>query len=98
MFVLGDAPVCLIRRRDEDRILMLRGKITRQRNLDDVPLKSGKPAQECFDSVSLVPFCQARERGFPVRDGGEPIVTLAIEEQSYVSVPEVIEDWPKLAL
>ena len=98
MLVIGDAPFCLIRRRDEDRILVLRGNVTRLRNLDDVPLRSGKPAQECFDSVSLVPFCQARERGFPVRDGGEPIVTLQIEEQSYVSVQEVIDGWPKLAL
>jgi 2-amino-4-deoxychorismate synthase len=98
MLVIGDAPFCLIRRRDEDRILVLRGDVARVRNLDDVPLRAGKPAQECFDSVSLVPFCQARERGFPVRDGGEPIVTLNISEQSYVSVQEVIEEWPKLAL
>jgi 2-amino-4-deoxychorismate synthase len=98
MLALGDAPVCLIRRRDEDRILVLRGNVTRLRNLDDIPLGSGKPAQECFDSVSLVPFCQARERGFPVRDGGEPIVTMQIEEQSYVSLAEVIEGWPKLPL
>lgn len=98
MFVIGDAPFCMIRRRDEDRILLLRGNVSRLRDLDAIPLKSGKPAQECFDSVSLVPFCQARERGFPVRDGGEPIVSLTVEEQSYVSVSEVIESWPKLPL
>lgn len=91
-------PFCLIRRKDETRVQWLRGKITKVRNLADVPLSSGKPEQERFDSVSVVPFCQARERGFPVRDGGEPILTLTASSQGELPVDGLIAELPQVPL
>jgi phenazine biosynthesis protein phzE len=88
-------PFCLIRRKDESQILWLTGAIQEARALAEVPRQSGVPGRDCVDSVSMVPFCQARERGFPVRDAGEPIITLVVEQQGHLELEQVVRDFPK---
>lgn len=83
-----------MRRKNEDKILACTGRIEKFRNLADIPLKTEVPGVETFDSVNLIPFAQARERGFPVHDGGEPIVSLQVERFQYFGMDEFVAMLP----
>jgi len=91
-------PFCLIRRKDEDSVLLLRGPLTRSRSLADIPRQHGGAGEERLDTISMVPFCQARERGFPVHDAGESILTIQIASQETFELREVIAALPQIPL
>lgn len=87
-------PFFLFRRKNSPRVCLCTGRITRSRSLDALPVHQGSPGRETLDSVSLVPFSQARERGFPVHDAGEEIVTLHIEHHEEHPLDEVLAALP----
>lgn len=96
-------PFFLMRRKNEARVLVCTGDIAKFRELDEIPLVEGASAEggvgaEAFDTVNLVPFAQARERGFPVHDDGEPIVSLQIKHWAYHALEDVIDAIPNIAL
>ncbi|WP_167595286.1 chorismate-binding protein [Chromobacterium subtsugae] len=84
----------LMRRKNEPTVLACTGKVERFRHLADIPMKSGLADSHTFDSVNLIPFAQARERGFPVHDDGEPIVSLQIENSQYFPLSQFVEMLP----
>lgn len=90
-------PFFLLRRKNETGVWACTGSISHARELKDIPRRSGKPDVATLDSVSLVPFSQARERGWPVHDGGEPIVTLEVEHADYYELPDVLPALPERA-
>ena len=90
-------PFFLLRRKNETGVWSCTGDIIRSRALADIPVREGKPAGETLDSVSLIPFCQARERGWPVHDGGEPIVTLVVDRAEYHELQDVLPALPQRA-
>jgi phenazine biosynthesis protein phzE len=70
MRVSLDAPHCLLFR--DGKVTVGSGPVRRHRLLEDLPAPS-------IDSplvVSMVPYCQVRERGFLVHDGQEEILSL----------------------
>jgi phenazine biosynthesis protein phzE len=67
-----EGPYCLIAR--AGKVHYARGPIQLTHLLAEVP----RPQQ--LPIISMVPYAQLRERGFPVHDGGEPIITLQCEE------------------
>lgn len=87
-------PFFLFRRKNSPRVCLCTGSVTRSRSLDALPIREGAPGRETLDSVSLVPFSQARERGFPVHDAGEEIVTLHIEHHEEHPLDEVLAALP----
>lgn len=87
-------PFFLFRRKNSPRVCLCTGSVTRSRSLDALPIRRGAPGRETLDSVSLVPFSQARERGFPVHDAGEEIVTLHIEHHEEHPLDEVLAALP----
>ena len=97
-FLDTDRPFFLMRRKNESRVLVCSGEISRYQHLDDIPLRTGATGEETFDSVSLLPFALARERGFPVHDGEEPILSLDIRESAYYSVEDVVASIPNIAI
>lgn len=64
----------LIRVRDSDTVTLVGGAYEDVENLADVPLGTGVPADgPTWDHLVLVPFRQARERGFAAHDDGTPL-------------------------
>jgi phenazine biosynthesis protein phzE len=86
----------LLRRKNEPGCWLCTGTIAKSKELADIPVRAGAPGKETLDSVSVIPFAQARERGWPVHDGGEPIVTLVVDEASYHDLDEVLAVLPTL--
>lgn len=66
----------LIRVRDSDTVTLVGGAYEDVETLADVPLETGVPADGSggvWDRLVLVPFRQARERGFAAHDDGTPL-------------------------
>ncbi len=94
-FLINDErPFFLLRRKNEAGVWLCTGDVTKVYHLDDIPQRSGVPGKETFDSVSLIPFAQARERGLPVHDGREPIVSLVVKDAQYYDLEEVLAALP----
>jgi hypothetical protein len=45
--------------------------------------------REIFDSISVIPFCQIRERGYGVHDNNEHIRTITIKHQELINTQEL---------
>ncbi len=91
----GNIPFCFIQKQDSEDVLVLTGNEKQYRNIHDIPRKTGDTDGCCiYDTISVVPFCQIRERGFKVRDGGEEILTIHISEQNMVPTDELINSLP----
>ncbi|WP_035245994.1 anthranilate synthase family protein [Desulfogranum mediterraneum] len=78
----GNTPFCIIQKQDSEDVLVLTGEAARYRNIHDIPRKTGSTGGEChYDTISVIPFCQIRERGYTVRDAGEDILTIQVVSQ-----------------
>lgn len=90
-------PFFLLRRKNETGVWACTGTVTTARDLSSLPLRTDPSDRETIDSVSLVPFCQARERGWAVHDAGEPIVTLKVDHAEFHELADVIPALPERA-
>lgn len=91
----GTTPFCLIQKQDSEEILILTGEATRCRRIDQIPRKNGATdGQWRYDTISVVPFCQIRERGFSVVDGGEDILTILVTSQQEVEAQAFVDLLP----
>jgi phenazine biosynthesis protein phzE len=88
-------PFFLFRRKNSPRVCLCTGHVTRSRSLDELPIRTGAPGRETLDSVSLIPFSQARERGWPVHDANDEIVTLHIDHHEEYPLDEVLAALPR---
>jgi phenazine biosynthesis protein phzE len=87
----GDIPFCIIQKQDSEEVLVLTGECSRYRNIHDIPRKNGPTGGEfCYDTISIVPFCQIRERGYTVRDEGEEILTIQVTGQQEIDADELM--------
>lgn len=85
----GDIPFCIIQKQDSEEILILTGDAAQYRKIHDIPRKTGSTDGNClYDTISVVPFCQIRERGYVVRDAGEEILTINVTSQQEVDAEE----------
>jgi len=57
------------------------GEVQKLELLDGIPRRAGVPegGRRAFDSVAFIPFRQIRERGYEVRDGGEPVYCMKVD-------------------
>ncbi len=91
----GSTPFCIIQKQDSEEILIVTGETASYRNIKDIPRQHGATGNgRVYDTISVVPFCQIRERGYVVRDGGEEILTIKIHEQYEVDAEEFIGQLP----
>ncbi|OGR16868.1 MAG: hypothetical protein A2X81_03925 [Desulfobacterales bacterium GWB2_56_26] len=91
----GNHPFCLIQKQDGEETLVLLGEARQYDYLLDVPRKHG-PAGDSrrYDTISMIPFCQIKERGFPVHDEGERIRTILVEEQATIRTSDLLRLLP----
>jgi phenazine biosynthesis protein phzE len=78
----GKRAFCLIQKQDSEEILVLLGTANRFNYLKDIPRKKGVVGdRRQYDTISIIPFNQIKERGFEVHDQGEQIRTIEIDQQ-----------------
>ncbi len=91
----GRKAFCLIQKQDSEEILILLGTASQFDYLQDIPRKYGPTGDKRqYDTISIVPFCQIKERGFEVHDQGEKIRTIQIEEQLTVFGRDLLRQLP----
>lgn len=88
-----DRPFALVKRNGEEFVRFFSGTMMRPERLDAIPRRTGRPegGGARFDTLSILPFSQIRERGFAVHDGGETIRTIVIEDEAILSVRDVLD-------
>ncbi|MEK9657393.1 MAG: anthranilate synthase family protein [bacterium] len=95
---LRDKAFFLLRKGSEERVLSCYGEIRFLDHLDEIGLPDEGCSKGSVDSIQLIPFCQAKERGFEVHDDNEKIKRLKVEHQSYLSLETVCKDIKPLAV
>ncbi|GAA1852238.1 chorismate-binding protein [Myceligenerans crystallogenes] len=83
----GTLPFALLRRHGGTEIEVLLGDVVDVEHLADIPL-DGAPV------LSVVPFRQARERGFTVHDDGVPLRCLVVRESERIHLPDAVAALP----
>ncbi|MFI8525637.1 anthranilate synthase family protein [Promicromonospora sukumoe] len=83
----GTLPFALLRRHGGAEVEVLTGEVVDVDLLGDVPL-DGAPV------LAVVPYRQARERGFTVRDDGAPLRCLVVRESERVPLSDAIAALP----
>ena len=90
-----EKPFAIVKKTIEEDALILEGDLSRLERLQDIPRKQGKAAQgEVFDTLSLLPFCQLKERHFQVHDAGEKILCLQIHTQTRIGLADLVSILP----
>src|SRR6187551_1514512 len=89
----GDRPFCVIHREERPTATVLAGPIKRLSSLDEIPLRPARPEPGAIASLSLIPYSQAKEKGFVARESGEGLLCLTPEVQI-----EVTQDQLRAAL
>lgn len=90
--LLAQPAFALIRVRDADTVTMIGGPRTDIEQLADIPLASGTQAR--WDSLVLVPFAQARERGFEAHQDGTPLSVIQANISAEVPLVDLLNTLP----
>src|SRR5690606_35254655 len=83
----GSLPFALLRRHGGTDVEVLTGDVVDADLLGDIPL-DGAPV------LAVVPFRQARERGFTVHDDGVPLRCLVVRESERVPLADALATLP----
>lgn len=89
-------PFCIFQK--QDRVTIAQGRILHLNLLDELPTHAGTLP---IHSISMIPYCQIKERGFKAIDGGEPIIALipeTLREMSKAEFLAQIVEAPDLAI
>jgi phenazine biosynthesis protein phzE len=90
--LLAQPAFALIRVRESDTVTMVGGPRTDLDVLADVPLKTG-PGR-AWDHLVLVPYAQARERGFEAHQDGTPLSAIEIRHSVELPLAELLDLLP----
>ncbi len=92
----GKTPFCIIQKQDSEDCLILTGNAILCNTINDIPRKRGShPEGTIYDTISIVPFSQIKERGYRVRDVGEKIITIRISSQHVVETDQLMQSIPR---
>jgi phenazine biosynthesis protein phzE len=92
--LLGQPAWALIRVRESDTVTLVGGPRTDVETLADVPLGPGASGTPAWDHLVLVPFAQARERGFAAHQDGTPLSVIAAETSAEVPLADLLTVLP----
>ncbi len=90
--LLDQPAFALIRVRDADTVTLVGGPRTDVETLADIPLKTGVGRR--WDHLVLVPFAQARERGFEAHQDGTPLSVIEAAVQHEVPLADLLTALP----
>lgn len=90
----GTQPFCIFQK--EHTVTIVQGHIQELNYLDEISAHSGSSScakttlHSSIYSVSMIPYCQIKERGFKALDGGEKILTLVVENVGQITDEEFL--------
>lgn len=88
----GETAFCLIQKQDNEEILILTGESCRFQRIKDIPRQHGGTCnRRVYDTISVIPFCRIREKGYSARDEGEQIRTIRITSHGEVPAEDLIK-------
>ncbi|MCW2839230.1 MAG: phenazine-specific anthranilate synthase component [Aeromicrobium sp.] len=90
--LLAQPAFALIRVRESDTVTLVGGPRTDLANLADIPVKTGDT--RAWDHLVLVPYAQARERGFEAHQDGTPLSAIEIAYSREVPLEELLSQLP----
>ncbi len=89
-------PFALIKRQNEDRVTYFSGKIREVDLLEDITRRHGTSESGiCCDTLSVVPYCQIREKGYRVHDDGRKIISMDIEQTEHIPLDQLLALLPR---
>lgn len=94
-------PFAVIQKEDAPTVLILSGPVRTLKELKEIPRPPASPGQALgkrYDTLSLIPFSQIKEKGFEAKVGDEDLLCMVIEEQREVPVAEFLRDAPAEAV
>jgi phenazine biosynthesis protein phzE len=84
-------PFALIQKEDAPSLLLLSGSVKALSLLKEIPRRQGKDERgRRYDTLSLIPFSQIREKGFEVHQGDEDLMCMVVESQQEISVADFL--------
>nr|MCW2727804.1 phenazine-specific anthranilate synthase component [Aeromicrobium sp.] len=86
--LLAQPAFALIRVRESDTVTLVGGPRTDLDALADIPLREG--AGRAWDQLVLVPYAQARERGFEAHQDGTPLSAIQIDHSEELPLDELL--------
>lgn len=90
-------PYCLIQQQESNDILLLTGNLEQLTELKDIPRPSRHPTTtKQFDTISIVPFCQIRERGYPAYDNNEKILCIKTTTKKHITLDKLLHFLPEV--
>jgi len=92
LYELFKSPFCMINK--EDTLFVYKGYIEKHDLISHLPPLEKTGA----NYISMLPFCQIKEKGFEAHDEGEKIITLRIEETIPVDLQYFLEVVPEIIL
>ncbi|MBF0287172.1 MAG: chorismate-binding protein [SAR324 cluster bacterium] len=91
-----EAPFAIIKKRIDEHALILEGDALKFDLLSDIPRKQGMdPKGEIFDTISMIPFCQLKERKFKVHDAGEKILSIQVRKHTKIATENLLQLLPQ---
>jgi 2-amino-4-deoxychorismate synthase len=92
----GNTAFCLIQKQDNEDILFLSGEPCRYDKIKNIPRRHGSTDnRRVYDTISVIPFCQIREKGYCAWDNDEKILTIRIDTQDKVLAEDLIAAIPE---
>ncbi len=89
---LAQPAFALIRVRESDTVTLVGGPRTDLEVLADIPVNGG--TERAWDHLVLVPYAQARERGFEAHQDGTPLSAIEIRHSAEVPLADLLEVLP----
>jgi 2-amino-4-deoxychorismate synthase len=90
-----EKPFALLKRQNEDGVNFFSGTIRQYDFLEQIPRNREKITHGVeYDTLSIVPYCQIREKGFKVRDNDNKIVSMTIEQSQLIPLNELLSLLP----
>ena len=83
----------LQRKENDDTVLYCTGQVVEYDSLDRLPIKkeTDTDGKRVIDSISLIPFCQVKERGFETHDADEKIKCIKVETSQKIPLKEILD-------
>ena len=89
----SNQPFCIFQKQDCEDVTVLSGEAVSFDRIDDIPREKGIPAGgRIYDSISMIPFSQIREKGYRARNDGEQILTLKINQFHEMAVDDLLPE------
>lgn len=93
--LLEQPAYAIIRMRETDTVTVVSGRREDVENLADVPVDDPSAAPSGrYDRLVVIPYAQARERGFMARQDGTPLTVIECERQSELPLENLLELLP----